>query len=78
MLKLTPLFSVLALCKPTKSTEDLNYEDDTPFEEDDEEDQVEDDNVDAEEPQILSQGQSIRVQAGSTVILPCQMIHIGL
>lgn len=70
------LLAVQALCKPTKSTEDLNYEDDTPFEEDDEEDQEEDDNVDAEEPQILSQGQSIRVQAGSTVILPCQMIHI--
>ncbi|EFN68854.1 Neurotrimin [Camponotus floridanus] len=76
MLKFSLLFSVLALCKSTKSTEeDVNYEEDTPVEEDDE-DQGEDDNNDTAEPQILSQGQSIRVQAGSTVILPCQMIHI--
>lgn len=81
MLKLILLFSVLGLCKPTKSTEDLDYEEDTPFDEDDEENEEEDDNlgtVEVQIPQILSQGQSIRVQAGSTIILPCQVIHTGL
>lgn len=71
------LLAVQGLCKPTKSTEDSDYEDDTPFDEDDEEDEEEDDNVGGAEapPQILSQGISIRVKAGSTVILPCQVIH---
>lgn len=74
------LFSVLGLCKPTKSTEDLDYEDDTPVDEDDEEEEEEDDNFGTVEllPQILSHGISIRVKAGSTVIFPCQVIHTGL
>lgn len=72
------LFSVQAMCKPTTSTEDLkeDYEEDTPNEDEEEEDQVEDENENFEEPQLLSHGQSIRVQAGSTVILPCQVIHV--
>lgn len=78
MLKLI-LFSVLGLCKPTKSTEDLDYEEDTPFDEEDEEDEEEDNNQGTEAPpQILSQRLSVRVKAGSTVILPCQVIHTGL
>jgi len=59
----------------------LDYEDDTPFDEEDEEDEDEEvdntGNVEAP-PQILSQTMSIRVKAGSTVILPCQVIHTGL
>ncbi|KAM0735086.1 Neurotrimin [Formica fusca] len=71
------LLAVQGLCKPTKSTEDLDYEDDTPFDENDEEDEEEDDNLGTAEvqPQILSQRMSVRVKAGSTVILPCQVIH---
>lgn len=71
------LLAVQGLCKPTKSTEDLDYEDDTPVDEDDEEEEEEDDNFGTVEllPQILSHGISIRVKAGSTVIFPCQVIH---
>ncbi|CAL1674798.1 unnamed protein product [Lasius platythorax] len=71
------LLAVQGLCKPTKSTEDLDYEDDTPFEEEDEENEEEDENLGPVEapPQILSQRISLRVKAGSTVILPCQVIH---
>lgn len=74
-------FSVLGLCKPTKSTEDFEYEDDTPVDEDDEEAEEEDYNVSAADdvqPQIISQRMSIRVKAGSTVILPCQVMNAGL
>ncbi|KAL6439135.1 hypothetical protein ACFW04_003829 [Cataglyphis niger] len=67
------------LCKPTKSTEDLEYEDDTPVDEDDEEaEEIEDDNLSTTadvQPQILSQRMSIRVKAGSTVVLPCQVMN---
>lgn len=70
------------MCKPTKNTEELNYEDDTPFEdEEEEEDEDEDaDNTGTAEapPQILSQAVSTRVKAGTTVKLPCQVIHTGL
>lgn len=70
------LLAVQGLCKPTKGTEDLDYEDDTPFDDDDEEDEEEDDLGTADAPpQILSERISIRVKAGSTVILPCQVIH---
>ncbi|KYQ49469.1 Neurotrimin, partial [Trachymyrmex zeteki] len=65
-------------CKPTKSTEDLNYEDDTPFDDDNEEDEDEEtDNTGTAEmpPQILSRAISVRVKAGDTVILPCQVVH---
>ncbi|XP_029161634.1 lachesin-like [Nylanderia fulva] len=78
ILKFIVPFSVLGLCKPTKSQEDFDYEDDTPVdEEDDENDEDEDDNLGTVEapPQILSQRISLRVKAGSTVILPCQVIH---
>ncbi|XP_012220072.1 neurotrimin-like [Linepithema humile] len=60
--------------KPTKSTEDLNYEDDTPFEKDPKEEEYEDAAPDAS-PQILSHSQSFRVFAGNTIILPCQVVH---
>lgn len=72
------LLAVQGLCKPTKSTEDLNYEDDTPFDEDNEEDEDEEtDNIGTAEmpPQILSRAMSVRVKAGDTVILPCQVVH---
>ncbi|XP_050456119.1 hemicentin-1-like isoform X2 [Cataglyphis hispanica] len=73
------LLAVQGLCKPTKSTEDVEYEDDTPIEGDDEEaEEIEDDNVSTAadvQPQILSQRMSIRVKAGSTVILPCQVMN---
>jgi len=69
------------LCKPTKSTEDDNYEDDTPLEEEDEdeeEEEADNSNVADKPPQILSTAKSIRAKAGSTVILPCQVINAGL
>ncbi|XP_012527612.1 neurotrimin isoform X2 [Monomorium pharaonis] len=73
------LLAVQGLCKPTKSTEQLDYEDDDPpFTEDDEDDEDDDaDNTGTFEtdPQILSQPISLRVKAGSTVKLPCQVIH---
>lgn len=70
---------IIGLCKPTKSTEELDYEDDTPFDEEDEEDEEEEtDNTDTDEPQILSHGMSVRVKAGSTVVLPCEVVHTGL
>jgi hypothetical protein len=72
---------ITGLCKPTKSTEELNYEDDPPFEDDEEEDEDDEtDNTGTAEapPQILSQPISIRVKAGETVKLPCQVIHSGL
>lgn len=75
------IISVLGLCKPTKSTEDNDYEDDTPLEDDDEEDEDEDTdnfNVADKPPQILSVSKSIRVKPGSTVSLPCQVINAGL
>lgn len=80
MLKFNFFFSVLGLCKPTKSTEDLDYEDDPPFEEEDEEMEEEDDNPRDTEapPQIISQKMNIHTTVGSTVILPCQVIHTGL
>ncbi|XP_011863765.1 PREDICTED: lachesin-like isoform X1 [Vollenhovia emeryi] len=66
------------LCKPTKSIEEQDYEDDTPVDEEDEDDEDEEtDNTGTAEapPQILSQPMSIQVEAGSTVKLPCQVIH---
>lgn len=72
------LLAVQSLCKPTKSTEELNYEDDPPFEDDEEENEDDEaDNTDISEapPQILSQPMSIRVRAGDTVKLPCLVIH---
>ncbi|XP_077277932.1 lachesin isoform X2 [Temnothorax americanus] len=72
------LLAVQGLCKPTKSTEELDYEDDTPFDDEEEEDEDEEvDNTGTAEapPQILSQAMSIRVKAGSTVKLPCQVTH---
>jgi len=73
-------FFVSGLCKPTKSNEDENYEEDTPLEEDDEDEEEEEpDNSNADKPpQILSTSKSIRVKAGSTVVLPCQVINGGL
>lgn len=71
---------ITGLCKPTKSTEELDYEGDTPFDDDDEEDEDEEaDNTGTAEapPQILSQPMSIRVKAGSTVKLPCQVMYTG-
>jgi len=59
----------------------LNYEDDTPFDDDNEEDEDEEtDNVGTAEmpPQILSRAMSVRVKAGDTVILPCQVVYTGL
>lgn len=70
---------VPGLCKPTKSTEDLNYEDDTPVENDNDEEEDDDDiNTPNGPPQILSNPQSFRVFAGSTIILPCQVVNSGL
>lgn len=69
------------MCKPTKSTEESDYEDDTPFDDEDEEDEDEEaDNTGTAEapPQILSYEKSIRVNAGSTVELPCQVTHTGM
>ena len=68
------------MCKPTKSTDDLDYEEDTPFDNEDEEDEEEDENVGAAEgpPQILSRGMTIHAKIGSNVILPCEVKNIGL
>lgn len=72
------LLAVQGLCKPTKSTEDVDYEGDTPFDEEDEEDEDEEaDNSATVEvpPRILSEPKSLRVTAGSTVQLPCAVVH---
>ncbi|XP_025158571.1 neurotrimin isoform X3 [Harpegnathos saltator] len=67
------------LCQPTKSTEDENYEDDLPLdeEEDDDEDIEEGDILGAvgPPPQILSTPASVRVVEGNTAMLPCDVIH---
>lgn len=78
------VFFVSGLCKPGKSAEDPNYEDDPPYEgEDDEEEDDENEDADnlgvAEDPpKILSKPESFYVVAGSDVALPCDVIHTGL
>lgn len=71
----TLLLVVQGWCKPSKNLDDLDYNDDVPADDDDDLVQNEDDDEspDAieEPPQITSNPQSLRVRAGTTVILPC-------
>lgn len=68
------------MCKPTKSTEGEDYEDDVPFdeEEDDEDEDVDDPGIVEAQPKMLSESMSFRELVGSTVILPCNVINTGL
>lgn len=71
------LLAVQALCKPTKSAENKEYEEDPPLDDEDEDEEEEDDNSNTPKapPQILSNPQSVRVFAGNTIVLPCQVVN---